>query len=656
MVKKQKACLNCRRAKLRCKVVEGEECERCIAKGEKCKFKLRSHDEQTETETRLRLENLERTMGWLLESVAIIGNHLQLDLPAPPVPLLSLDNEDELIASPIQGPPVAAAPPPPPLKRLKRSAPDSRQEAEVLLARSVIHNSPAQLYTPLASTSAEPEAPRAIGFFGLLDDLVASPAAKGSTHVASPIRPMRRNPTMVVSSNGVGSADPRIDIVKAGIVPQDVAEVLVTFFHSHLAPHLLGFPFIDHAFPFLREGPRTMTPLVFGVVVLVAALRLPQYRYLVPDLESFLAESVLNVEPGNYFVATETAGGSEKKGEEPDLDLELGIGPEEILGVCIYAMFGFSQRENRSHIIAQTAFEWTRGYLKTYMLPIPPPLTYGEAFGLLPTRRDLSYEDWLRLWLFAYVVDSQQAFLHEQATLTAFDPLYYCDALASDRSQIISPEERARDVELIAQARVYALLQKVQHARESSGWNASSIRQLIARFDGWNAELDDWYSIAFPHLSRSSSHQSVAPPSPSSELSLNLIGLFSRIFINLAGSKELELHSLAGSKEDALESQPRRWVYVTASAGSARDLLRVSLSIDLPLLLPFYVKMVSLAAVVLLGSLEFADSAPLPESPRTACELVRDVAGSLARSAVPQSEVSSRLLALVEKTRRNYVD
>ena len=64
------------------------------------------------------------------------------------------------------------------------------------------------------------------------------------------------------------------------------------------------------------------------------------------------------------------------------------------------------------------------------MLPIPPPLTYGEAFGLLPTRRDLLFEDWLRIWIFAYVVEAQQNFFHERAPSTTFDPLYYCDTLA----------------------------------------------------------------------------------------------------------------------------------------------------------------------------------------------------------------------------------
>lgn len=75
--------------------------------------------------------------------------------------------------------------------------------------------------------------------------------------------------------------------------------------------------------------------------------------------------------------------------------------------MLIYASFSSSPR---SDAIARCAFEWTRGYLKvsypkgalrspansfslqTFMLPSPPPVTYGEVFGLLPARRDLTFE------------------------------------------------------------------------------------------------------------------------------------------------------------------------------------------------------------------------------------------------------------------------
>lgn len=155
----------------------------------------------------------------------------------------------------------------------------------------------------------------------------------------------------------------------------------------------------------------------------------------------------------------------------------------------------------------------------------------------------------------------------------------------SDRSNVNSPEQKSRDTELIGQARIYALLQNVQHTRESVGWAHRSTSQILDHFHKWDSEIDDWYSIAFPHLSRrlqdpsSPPSRSSAPPSPSSELSLNLIGLFARMFVNLAGSKE-----------PCLASHPSRWKFVQASAQAALALLRVALVTDLTLLLPFYIK------------------------------------------------------------------
>lgn len=108
--------------------------------------------------------------------------------------------------------------------------------------------------------------------------------------------------------------------------------------------------------------------------------------------------------------------------DAPDLDLELGIGPEEITALCAAATFTCS---DKSDAMARTVFEWTRGYLKvsftyshltapqlifkvnfhiqTFKNPPPHPLTLGEVCGLLPPRRNLTFENWLRLWLFAYV-------------------------------------------------------------------------------------------------------------------------------------------------------------------------------------------------------------------------------------------------------------
>lgn len=132
----------------------------------------------------------------------------------------------------------------------------------------------------------------------------------------------------------------------------------------------MGFPLQHSTWPFLASKSK-MTPLILGVTCLISSTRIPQFQHFVEPLENFLSETVLGVEPGRYFVPGALAVG---EGQEPPLDLELGIGPEEISALAIYAALGGN---SRSWIIARTAFEWTRGYLKTYMVPCP--ITYGEV-------------------------------------------------------------------------------------------------------------------------------------------------------------------------------------------------------------------------------------------------------------------------------------
>lgn len=131
---------------------------------------------------------------------------------------------------------------------------------------------------------------------------------------------------------------------------------------------------------------------------MISAERIPRYHEIAERLASSdLRDSILSATPGQSFA--QGSDPSMLNGTEPDLDLELGIGPEEvrsselplsergadlvlstqISALLIYATFSCSPR---SDIIARTAFEWTRGYLKTWSLPSPPPVTYGEVRAL----------------------------------------------------------------------------------------------------------------------------------------------------------------------------------------------------------------------------------------------------------------------------------
>lgn len=77
-----------------------------------------------------------------------------------------------------------------------------------------------------------------------------------------------------------------------------------------------------------------------------------------------LLDPVFNANPGYSTAQAQNVGDPDAESaslEEPDLDLELGIGPEEITALCAAATFTCSER---SDAMARTVFQWTRGYLK----------------------------------------------------------------------------------------------------------------------------------------------------------------------------------------------------------------------------------------------------------------------------------------------------
>jgi len=81
VIKKQKACLNCRRSKLKCVVDEerGGACVRCITRNEECRFKSRSHDDEWQETTSNRLDMLTQAVEQLSYSMDMVMQHLNLN-------------------------------------------------------------------------------------------------------------------------------------------------------------------------------------------------------------------------------------------------------------------------------------------------------------------------------------------------------------------------------------------------------------------------------------------------------------------------------------------------------------------------------------------------------------------------------------------------
>ena len=151
----------------------------------------------------------------------------------------------------------------------------------------------------------------------------------------------------------------------------DISQIFLGFtfntcsFHAHLAHHLFGFPLQIGAWPYLPEGKPTMTPLILGVACLIPSERLPHYHHVFELLMAELNEPIFHAKPGysNSNRPPTTSDPDAEAGtlDAPDLDLELGIGPEEITALCAAATFTCS---DKSDVMARTVFEWTRGYLK----------------------------------------------------------------------------------------------------------------------------------------------------------------------------------------------------------------------------------------------------------------------------------------------------
>ncbi|KAK4052317.1 hypothetical protein OIO90_004398 [Microbotryomycetes sp. JL221] len=677
--KKVKACHACRRCKLRCvPAPDGGPCERCVRRGEECVYTTPLHDLKWQQSIENRVEHLTTTVDYLVTVIGSIANQLSVPFDPP-----AQTSRTQLV--PVIGPAARTSPPPfsnttePTRKRPRSVSVDASSSSS---RRIQAHSQPPPEHSYLTQSGAEelllqayarfdlpfsmeqemPSIPapvqdsqvtqmtnQTVGANNLFDliDMVTKPSQQiaqsdprhvdaGSTSASGMdlLKPMSARLLGSTDLEAVGSQDPRQDVVKQGLVSSGDAEVLLDFFHAQLAPHLCGFVLRMRAWPYLPTGKSNITPLILGSICLVAAERIPRFHSLLDKLESSdLRDSILNATPGLSFAPGSDS--SKQNGLEPDLDLELGIGPEEISALLVYASLSHSTRSDQ---IARTAFEWTRGYLKTFMLPSPPPVTYGEVFGLLPARRDLTFENWLRLWLFGYVIDIQQS-LHQENLAPVFDPHYFCDTLLVQSANSPSLIDQQHDRELVAHARLCAIMQRVQYTRAALGWSSASTTDVIAAANSWNSELDRWWSEQDLTLT-------------AIDISLTMFKFFASLFVNLPTSKE-----------DCLRESKDRWSFRSLSVQTAWQLLLFvrdePQAGDINVLLPFFVKMILLSAVIVLDSFQDTLFMLMPCTLDSAMSTVRQISDNLSRAPVPSQHpcltASVNLRKALARANENYL-
>lgn len=116
-------------------------------------------------------------------------------------------------------------------------------------------------------------------------------------------------------------------------------------------------------FPYLAAGPTTITPLILAVLCLLGSERLAHLSYyrgaLYGAVKTLLLES-----PAESWQRLGTAVNKNPDGinGEDELDPELGIGPEEIVGAAMLSMWIGGR--NDAMWIADVAFKWARGWIR----------------------------------------------------------------------------------------------------------------------------------------------------------------------------------------------------------------------------------------------------------------------------------------------------
>lgn len=138
-----------------------------------------------------------------------------------------------------------------------------------------------------------------------------------------------------------------------------------------MAPFMFGYRLELGKFPYLSEGPATMTPFILAVLCLLASERVTGLSHEHQKLADHVVDLLQNSPAESWQDFTSSRNDGRLSDEDDILDPELGIGPEEIVGACILASYmGESHNAERS-TIAAAAFKWARGWVKVSSPPVP---------------------------------------------------------------------------------------------------------------------------------------------------------------------------------------------------------------------------------------------------------------------------------------------
>ncbi|PWN52863.1 hypothetical protein IE53DRAFT_244900 [Violaceomyces palustris] len=467
-IKPQKACVLCRRSKVKCVHEGGPPCKRCVDNKLECKFRLRADDENWRERTDETLNRLEGSVDFLMsqhrsQSVKP-GNSSGYHTSSPQSPANLAGPSRIRKQSPfydssasIQSGHLMDAHPPPPIPPSNRVFPQTHQRHQGTPSSSASFPSPhfgqnggeapssgprPSSYRPSSTTYLAFE-----GAGGLLSQgessmrtnpgriapSVAGRARAAQAHFAGLEMDQTKPSSIIAQVHSELSYLPDPSRMhearreeKAAISPYAVPTRYIGREDPRLTVISMGLVTMDtarmlfmffarhlqpHSFGFPSyPANENMTPLIIASLLMVASLHEPSSRHL-HDRFRHEAFASLNIE--------------QEVNRDNALDPELGIGVEEITGACIAACWLGGETAWK---IARIARWWAVAYLKHF--EVRSAQTLGEWMTILPPFRQIDLVEKLRIWLMSYVTEAQQACMHDRPSLIPdCSPAPYCEGL-----------------------------------------------------------------------------------------------------------------------------------------------------------------------------------------------------------------------------------
>lgn len=262
-----------------------------------------------------------------------------------------------------------------------------------------------------------------------------------------------------LATSDVGSKDPRPNVIKQDLVSPSDAVVLFRFYAEYLDQYSFGFP--------TYRPDAIMSPMILASVVAVASLHHAQLNRLHRGLKGDLIARLQTDDPSfpcSNVYETLFSSSAHRSSHlqsnlhfEKELDPELGIGVEEIVGASLFASwFGGKRAWMASRLVRW----WSAKFLRQQQHPAM--MTMGEIMSILPPPRDLGKQDLLRVWLSAYVTEIHQACMEGTPSIAGLSsPYAVCDSLQYSKG--LSQHTTLRDRVLIIHSKIAWILSKAYH-------------------------------------------------------------------------------------------------------------------------------------------------------------------------------------------------